>query len=132
MLPRLAATQIERWLAEFPAVAILGPRQVGKTTLALEVAASLGPAGLYLDLETPSDLAKLGDAEAFFDSHADKLLILDEVQRFPGLFTVLRGAIDRRAAPGGAAACSCCSARLRVPCSRNRPRAWPAGWRLPN
>ena len=100
MIPRLAAAHIEQLLADFPAVAILGPRQVGKTTLALDVAASLGPTGLYLDLETPSDLAKLSDAEAFFDSHADKLLILDEVQRVPGLFTVLRGAIDRQRRAG--------------------------------
>ena len=100
MIPRLAVTRIQQFLAEFPAVAILGPRQVGKTTLALEVAASLGPTGLYLDLETPSDRAKLNDAEAFFDSNADKLLILDEVQRLPGLFTVLRGAIDRQRRAG--------------------------------
>jgi hypothetical protein len=100
MIPRLAVTRIQQFLAEFPAVAILGPRQVGKTTLALEVAASLGPTGLYIDLETPSDRAKLNDAEAFFDSNADKLLILDEVQRLPGLFTVLRGAIDRQRRAG--------------------------------
>jgi predicted AAA+ superfamily ATPase len=100
MIPRLAATHVQQLLAEFPAVAILGPRQVGKTTLALDVAASLGPTGLYVDLERPSDLAKLNDAEAFFESHADKLLILDEVQRLPGLFTVLRSAIDRQRRAG--------------------------------
>ena len=100
MIPRQAAISTQQLLAEFPAVAILGPRQVGKTTLALAVADSLGPTGLYLDLERPSDLAKLNDAEAFFDSHADKLLILDEVQRVPQLFTVLRGAIDRQRRAG--------------------------------
>ncbi len=100
MIPRLATARVQQLLTEFPAVAILGPRQAGKTTLALEVAASLGPTGLYVDLERPSDLAKLGDAEAFFESHADELLILDEVQRMPGLFTVLRGVIDRQRRDG--------------------------------
>ena len=100
MIPRAAVADVQQLLAEFPAVAILGPRQVGKTTLALEVAESLGPTCLYLDLETPSDVARLSDAQAFFDSHADKLLILDEVQRLPGLFTVLRGAIDRQRRAG--------------------------------
>ena len=100
MIPRAAIADVQQLLAEFPAVAILGPRQVGKTTLALEVAESLGPTCLYLDLETPSDVARLSDAQAFFDSHADKLLILDEVQRLPGLFTVLRGAIDRQRRAG--------------------------------
>lgn len=80
-------------LAESPAVALLGPRQAGKTTLALEVAS--GRPSLYLDLEAPSDRAKLDDAEAFLASHRGELVVLDEVHRVPGLFPVLRGLIDK-------------------------------------
>jgi predicted AAA+ superfamily ATPase len=75
-----------------PAVALLGPRQVGKTTLALEVAKSRPH--LYLDLESERDRAKLHQAELYFDAHRDRLVILDEVHRSPGLFPLLRGQID--------------------------------------
>ena len=83
---------IER-LAQNPAVAILGPRQVGKTTLALEIAKHQ-PA-IYLDLENPQDLQKLQDPANYLSLHTDKLVILDEVQRYPDLFMSLRGIIDR-------------------------------------
>jgi uncharacterized protein len=90
-------------------VAILGPRQVGKTTLAHLAAQRMSAASsdsavqaspLYLDLELPSDLAQLSDPVAFFATHANRLLILDEVQRLPGLFAVLRGVIDQRRRSG--------------------------------
>lgn len=96
MIDRIAFAHIRKLLQEFSAVAILGPRQVGKTTLALKMSDTLGANGVYLDLESPSDLAKLADAEAFLEAHAGQLVILDEVQRAPDLFTVLRGVIDRR------------------------------------
>jgi uncharacterized protein len=76
-----------------PAVALLGPRQVGKTTLALEVG-NVRPS-LYLDLETASDRAKLADPERYLGEHEDVLVILDEVHRAPELFQSLRGLIDR-------------------------------------
>ena len=76
-----------------PAVALLGPRQVGKTTLALEVAKSRPH--LYLDLESERDRAKLHQAELYFEAHRDRLVILDEVHRSPGLFPLLRGQIDQ-------------------------------------
>jgi len=76
-----------------PAVALLGPRQVGKTTLALAVAQTR--ASLYLDLESERDRAKLEQPELYLGEHLDKLVILDEVHRAPGLFQVLRGLIDR-------------------------------------
>lgn len=76
-----------------PAVAILGPRQVGKTTLAQEIAD--GQPSVYLDLENPADLQKLSDASYYFEQHNDKLIIIDEVQRLPDLFQELRGQIDR-------------------------------------
>jgi predicted AAA+ superfamily ATPase len=76
-----------------PAVALLGPRQVGKTTLALELAKTRP--SIYLDLESERDRAKLGQAELYLVDHLDKLVILDEVHRAPGLFMVLRGLIDQ-------------------------------------
>lgn len=80
-------------LGQFPAVALLGPRQVGKTTLA-EAIADKYPS-IYLDLELPSHLAKLTDPEHYLSAHEDKLVILDEIQRFPQLFQILRGLIDQ-------------------------------------
>jgi predicted AAA+ superfamily ATPase len=76
-----------------PAVILLGPRQVGKTTLAVEVTKTLG--GVYLDLESERDRAKLAQPELFFDDHENDLVVLDEIHRVPGLFPLLRGAIDR-------------------------------------
>jgi predicted AAA+ superfamily ATPase len=80
-------------LSEAPAVVLLGPRQVGKTTLALAVGG--GRPSIYLDLESVADRARLDDAEQFLTAHVDELVILDEVHRAPGLFGVLRGLIDR-------------------------------------
>jgi predicted AAA+ superfamily ATPase len=83
-------------LAQFPAVAILGPRQVGKTTLALALAKELGEQALYLDLELASDRAKLSEPELYLRQHEDRLVILDEIHRLPGLFETLRSLIDQR------------------------------------
>ncbi len=85
-------------LRHTPAVAILGPRQIGKTTLALEVAKERP--SVYLDLENPADMQKLRDPAPYVDLHADKLVILDEVQRYPDLFASLRGVIDARRREG--------------------------------
>ena len=79
-------------LAEAPAVALLGPRQAGKTTLALEVARAR-PA-VYLDLESEADRARLSEPELYLAQHEGKLVILDEIQRAPQLFRSLRGLID--------------------------------------
>ncbi|HLJ63875.1 MAG TPA: ATP-binding protein [Stellaceae bacterium] len=76
-----------------PAVALLGPRQVGKTTLAQEIGETRP--SLYLDLETLADRAKLADPERYLADHEDELVILDEVHRVPELFQSLRGLIDR-------------------------------------
>ena len=80
-------------LQHSPAVALLGPRQVGKTTLAFEAAQSIP--SIYLDLESERDRAKLAQPELYLVDHLDKLVILDEVHRAPGLFPVLRGLIDQ-------------------------------------
>jgi predicted AAA+ superfamily ATPase len=93
MFKRAIEARLRAGLDESPAVALLGPRQSGKTTLALDVG-QMRPS-LYLDLESPSDRAKLEDPEAFLSTHQDELVILDEVHRVQGLFPVLRGLIDR-------------------------------------
>lgn len=79
-------------LAESPAVALLGPRQVGKTTLALEVAGTRP--SVYLDLESEADRAKLSEPELYLPRHEAELVVLDEIQRAPQLFRSLRGLID--------------------------------------
>jgi predicted AAA+ superfamily ATPase len=91
-IERLQAALVRQRLELFPAVALLGPRQVGKTTLALQLAKTLP--SLYLDLESTADRARLAEPVLFLERHADKLVILDEVQRLPELFAELRGLID--------------------------------------
>ena len=102
MNPRSAQSDLARLLSEFPAVVLLGPRQAGKTTLALAEAGRRGDA-LYLDLELPSAQRQLDDPEAFLLAHPKRLVILDEVQRIPELFAILRGVIDLRRRAGEAA-----------------------------
>ena len=93
MIKRRLQARLRYLLEEFPAVVLLGPRQVGKTTLAHQIAAELD--SVYLDLETPSQLAKLADAELYFADHEERLVVLDEVNRAPELFRILRGNIDQ-------------------------------------
>ena len=93
MLHRLALPKIIEFLQRFPAVALLGPRQVGKTTLAHMVAGQIAKPVTFIDLELPSDRAKISDPEAYLAAHQGRLVIFDEVQRLPGLFQVLRGII---------------------------------------
>ncbi len=81
-------------LADNPAVALLGPRQAGKTTLARQVGDQLA-SSIYLDLESPQDRQKLANPEAYLLAHEDKLVILDEVQHMPALFQALRSLIDQ-------------------------------------
>ena len=92
MIDRWITGKLEQTIQSTPAVAFLGARQVGKTTLAKTIAHDRN--SLYLDLESPEDLLKLSDPAAFLSLHADKLIILDEIQRAPDLFMVLRGLID--------------------------------------
>ena len=99
--------RIKEYLGIFPAVALIGPRQVGKTTLARAIARvgeSADVAGVYLDLEDPADLGKLDDPGAYLSRHRGRLVVLDEIHRKPALFEVLRGVIDdriRRGEPSG-------------------------------
>lgn len=93
MIERQLRSLIERRLLQSPAVVLLGPRQVGKTTLAKAVAAQ-HPNAMVLDLERESDRAALQQPELFFAAHRDRLLVLDEVQFTPQLFAALRPEID--------------------------------------
>lgn len=105
MIPRRLAPRVRQRLAEFPAVGLLGPRQVGKSTLALAIAHEAAGATVppdYLDLENPADQAKLEDAGAYLRTRSDRLVVIDEVQRAPGLFQVLRGIIDENIRAGRA------------------------------
>jgi uncharacterized protein len=93
MIERRITPKVSALLKDSPAVVLTGPRQVGKTTLALEIA-ERRPAS-YLDLESEADRARLAEPELYFADHADELVVLDEIQRAPGLFEALRGVIDR-------------------------------------
>jgi uncharacterized protein len=93
MIPRQLAATLRERLAFFPGVVLLGPRQVGKTTLARAIAAQV-PDSLFLDLERPGDLAQIAQPDLFFAHHRGRLVVLDEVQQAPELFTALRPEID--------------------------------------
>lgn len=100
MIKRLVKPLILQLLDEFPVLAILGPRQVGKTTLAIDLVKSIHPKPLYLDLENPSDQSRLIDPEQYFEQHRGRLIILDEIQHVPELFRLLRSVIDKRRQEG--------------------------------
>jgi predicted AAA+ superfamily ATPase len=92
LVPRRLERAVLQQLNRFQAVALLGPRQVNKTTLARQIAQQRE--AFMLELESPADRAKLQEPELFLSRYPDQLLILDEVQRLPGLFEGLRGVID--------------------------------------
>lgn len=93
MLSRRLIPRLKYALSHSPAVVLLGPRQIGKTTIALELGDQLP--SIYLDLEDPDDRAKLANPARYFADHEKELVILDEVQRAPELFQRLRGVIDK-------------------------------------
>ncbi len=90
--PRWLDTELKQALQESPAVVLLGPRQVGKTTLALRFA---DQGGVYLDLESSEDRSRLNNPEQYLREQIGRLVVLDEVQRAPQIFENLRGLIDR-------------------------------------
>lgn len=100
MITRSLQARLDEALNSRPIVALLGPRQVGKTTLALAIAKRIKKDSAYLDLELDSDLAKLSEAETYLRRFSGKLLIIDEVQRQPDLFRLLRGLVDIRKRAG--------------------------------
>lgn len=100
MIDRRIQARLRYLLQHFPAVALLGPRQVGKTTLAQEIVD--GQPSLYLDLEAPEDRARIANAAQYFAEHRNELIVLDEVHRAPELFQSLRGVIDQGRSRGKA------------------------------
>ena len=100
MIPRRVEVKVRNALNRQAAAVLIGPRQVGKTTLALSIAEQ--SSALYLDLENATDLAKLADPALFLGQYEDRLVVLDEIHRVPALFASLRGLIDagRRAGKG--------------------------------
>ena len=92
MIERLVESELHYSIHEFPITGVVGPRQIGKTTLVKQV--ELSQPRIYLDLERNSDLNKLSDPELFLSAHSDKTVILDEIQHKPELFPLLRALID--------------------------------------
>lgn len=99
MFQRKSALEIRHQLGLSPAVAILGARQIGKTTLAKQIAAEF-PDSIYLDLENAQARAKLDQADVFFEANRHRLVVLDEIQNVPELFSTMRGEIDADRRPG--------------------------------
>jgi predicted AAA+ superfamily ATPase len=100
-IPRIIESRIETGLSIQPAVAILGPRQVGKTTLVKHLQKNLSKQSIYFDLEKSSDLAKFQHGRIeFLENYQEKIVILDEIQRLPEIFPDLRGLIDKNRIPG--------------------------------
>jgi predicted AAA+ superfamily ATPase len=99
MYTRIIQKDLRKLIKNFPAVALLGPRQIGKTTLAKSVLETLKQ-GIYLDLEDKDDFNALSNTKLFFESHRSELIIIDEVQRMPSLFPMLRSEIDAFRMPG--------------------------------
>ena len=91
MFDRFITAELKQALHEAAAVVLLGPRQIGKTTLAYELSQ---PGGIYLDLESPEDQSKLANVEEYLRARQNQLVVLDEVQRMPKVFEPLRGLID--------------------------------------
>ncbi|MBC7424581.1 MAG: ATP-binding protein [Ferruginibacter sp.] len=101
MIQRAIQPLIEKFLKSFPAIVLLGPRQVGKTTLVKLVAVKNKKKTIYIDLEKHSDFEKLNrDAEEYLLSYLDECVVIDEVQRMPELFALLRAVIDEKRKPG--------------------------------
>ena len=100
MIEREIQSRLARLIDRNPAVVLTGPRQVGKTTLALTVIA--GRPATYVDLERPSHLARVADIEQYCAEHAGELVVFDEIHRTPDLFAPLRGIVDERRRAGSA------------------------------
>ena len=100
MISRFTCDTVRQKLSQMPAVVLLGPRQVGKTTLAREIESDWPAGAVYLDLERPADRLRLQDADSYLRAQQGKLVILDEIHRMPGVFEILRGIIDENRRAG--------------------------------
>ncbi len=100
MISRTLEKTVAESLEKYPIVGLIGARQVGKTTLAKILTKKIDIKSIYLDLERPSDIAKLSEAELYLQNHSQKLVILDEIQRQPELFPLLRSLVDDNQSKG--------------------------------
>ena len=100
MITRLLEQDLNKTFRLFPALALLGPRQAGKTTLAKSLLRSLKKKNIYLDMEDPDDRFLLQNPVPFFELHKNDCIIIDEIQRTPELFPILRSVIDKHRKPG--------------------------------
>ena len=99
MIKRFVAEDILESLDNFPVAGIIGPRQVGKTTLAKQLARQISRPSIYMDLELSEDITRLKNAQFYLQSHQDKCVIIDEIQLLPALFPLLRALIDQNRVP---------------------------------
>lgn len=99
MIARLGTKELVEILEYFPVLGITGPRQVGKTTLSKKLAGEIEKEVIYLDMENPTDLSKLSEPALYFEKNEDACIIIDEVQRVPELFPILRSLIDKKRIP---------------------------------
>ncbi len=99
MIKRIIADKLLKTIQNFPVTGIIGPRQVGKTTIAKELANMINKSSIYLDLENPRDQIKLSDPVLFFESHINDCIILDEIQLMPDLFSIIRSMVDLKRTP---------------------------------
>lgn len=100
MINRLKEQEISRYMKQFLVVAIIGPRQCGKTTISKQLYLSKKNDTYYFDLESPTDKSRFNDSEFFLSSLEAKTIIIDEVQRMPELFELLRSLVDKNKKPG--------------------------------
>lgn len=100
MKTRIIEKKLLTTINNFPATGIIGPRQVGKTTLAKQLIKKIEKETVYIDIENPRDRVKLSDPVLFFENNTDKCIIIDEIQLMPELFSVLRPMIDMKREPG--------------------------------
>jgi predicted AAA+ superfamily ATPase len=96
MLKRSIEQNLIKTINNFPVTGIIGPRQVGKTTLAKKIAGLIKKESIYLDLENPRNLVMLSDPMLFFEANIDKCIIIDEIQLMPELFALLRSSVDNK------------------------------------
>ena len=99
MIKRFVSEDILESLAYFPVAGIIGPRQVGKTTLAKQLVVQISRPSIYLDLELSEDVTRLQNAQPYLQSHQDKCVVIDEIQLMPQLFPLLRALIDQNRVP---------------------------------
>ena len=100
LVERKIRADIERSLKEYPVAGIVGSRQTGKTTLAKQIKSNFKSKSIYLDMELPSDLNKLRDAEIYLNQYSDNLVIIDEIQCQPSLFPLIRALVDKNRKAG--------------------------------